>query len=924
MRVRKAALVATLIACSFAPASAAVAAPMSVPLAATYQAQIPASIGAATDAGVPVTVTNTGDEAWDLYGPPQLFAGKGQVALAYHWYDAAGALVVWDGMRSPLGAGGTSVKPQGVVSLNATVRAPERSGTYTLRFALIKEGVEWFPPSQAFPVQVVPAFSARFVQPQVSPLVTDQTYTVPVTVANAGTATWTQSGPAPINLSYHWHDAAGAAVVWDGARTPLGGDVAAGASATVQARVRTPAKAGTYTLTFDLVRENVAWFASLGSAPAKVSVAVAPVTYAAQYDVRVSAASYIGETKTIPVSVTNSGNVPWGAANVVNLAYHIYDRTGEPVVWDGARTPIGDLAVGATKQLSLTYTSPTTIGDHTLAIDAVREGVAWFSSIGTPAVRLPMRVDSGFGVGYGASTTPTLATIGARLTLRVDVNNYGPRTLPAGGPNPVRLSYHLLGASGNTITWDGLRGALPYDLAPGQSATVEVDVQLPSVVGNYTVAWDLVQEGVAWLSQLGLAQKKEPVTVQPGVTFYGKGFGHGLGMSQYGAQGMATGAGGLPPRTGEQIVAHYYPNTVLVPIVPGSANSAVRVLLSQPSSQGRFSCGAAYFAGDIANLVSTGGFAVLNEGAGNSEIFRASPSVTVQFQAVGGIVRAWNQATATPTKIYEGPGPLVTVPLDPSKPTSFLEKQGIFRGNFRFTNLGNTLRVINVVSYDMYIKGVVPIEMLDNWHLEAYKAQAIAARTYAYDSYRGGSRDYDVLEDQSDQCYGGVQMRGGRVVEKPITNVAVDLTAGKILTYNGQAIRAYFASSNGGYSKAIGCWANNVIQSGGAVSCGPTEAYLSPVPDPWDLAVSTPAPNRNASWTVSFTSDQIRSAVLSYRGIDIGTLLSVDLSNRQPAVVGHVTSVKIVGTAATLDLPADRLLRDHLFLRSTMVRLAPW
>jgi peptidoglycan hydrolase-like amidase len=411
--------------------------------------------------------------------------------------------------------------------------------------------------------------------------------------------------------------------------------------------------------------------------------------------------------------------------------------------------------------------------------------------------------------------------------------------------------------------------------------------------------------------------------VQPGVTFYGKGFGHGLGMSQYGAQGMATGAGGTSPKTGEQIVAYYYSGTVLTPIVPGTANSVVRVLLSQPSSQGRYSCGAAYFAGDIANLVSSGGFRVLNEGAGNGEVFRASPSVTVQFQAIGGVVRVWNQATPTPTLVYSGPGPVVTVPLDATRPTSFIEK-GTFRGNFRFTNLGNTLRVVNVVSYDEYIKGVVPIEMLDNWHLEAYKAQAIAARTYAYSSYRGGSRDYDVLEDQSDQCYGGVQMRSGRVVEKAITNLAVDLTAGKILTYNGQVIRAYFASSNGGYSKAIGCWANNVIQSGGTVSCGPSEASLSPVADPWDLAVSTPAPNRNASWTVTFTSDQIRNAVLNYRGVDIGTLLSVDLSNRQPAVVGHVTSVKIVGTAATLDLPADRLLRDHLFLRSTMVRLAPW
>ena len=80
-----------------------------------------------------------------------------------------------------------------------------------------------------------------------------------------------------------------------------------------------------------------------------------------------------------------------------------------------------------------------------------------------------------------------------------------------------------------------------------------VDVQLPPTVGTYTIAWDLVQEGVAWFSQLGLAQKRETVSVQPGVTFYGKGFGHGLGMSQWGAHGMAArGASHV------EILTHYY------------------------------------------------------------------------------------------------------------------------------------------------------------------------------------------------------------------------------------------------------------------------------------------------------------------------------------------------------------------------------
>ncbi len=900
----RAAFLSVALAALLAQASAAVAAVPAVPLLATYQATPPAQMGAGLTVAVPVTLTNAGDETWT----------PGVVSLAYHWYDAAGNAVVWDGVRTTIGA--VPIAPRAAVTVTAQIAAPTAPGTYVLRLALVKEGVAWFPPSQPFPVTVIPAYSAQIAPSQVPSLVNGQTYVVPVTVTNVGTATWTSAGPQPVTLSYHWHDAAGNTVIWDGLRTPLASDVAPGVSVTLQAKVTTPPAAGSYRLTFDLVRENVAWFQTLGSAPTRLTVVVAPVTYAAQYGVAVSAASYIGETRTIPVTITNTGNVAWGGAAPVNLAYHILDSKGNAVVWDGARAPLGDVAPGTAKTVQLAYTSPTRIGDYTLVIDAVREGVAWFSSIGTPPVRLAMRVDSGFGVGYGATTTPALATIGALLSLTVAVNNYGPRTLPAGGPNPVHVAYHLLTAAGAVITWDGLRASLPADLAPGQSASVAVEVQMPTVVGDYVLSWDLVQEGVAWLSQVGIASKKEQITVQPGVTFYGKGFGHGLGMSQWGAQGMATGAGGRPPMTGAQIVTYYYPGTTVGPIPAGSPSTVVRVLLSQPSSQGRYSCGAAYFAGSIATLVSNGGFRVLNEGAANAEIFRASPSVTVQIQAIGGVVRVWNQATPTPTKVYEGPGPIVTVPLDPTKPTSFAQK-GWYRGNFRFTNLGDTLRTLNVVTYDDYVRGVVPLEMLTGWHLEAYKAQAMAARSYAFSSYKGGSRDYDVSDDQSDQCYGGVQMASGRAIETAITDQAVAQTLGRFITYGGQPIRAYFSSSSGGYTESIGCWANNARATSSGVVCSPSDPFLTAVPDPWDVVM-------RPGWQVTFTSDQIRNAVQQMKGVDIGPLTSVDLSNRNPPVVGHVVSVKLTGWYATVDLPADNFLRNYLNLRSSMVRLAPW
>src|SRR5205814_1662802 len=209
-----------------------------------------------------------------------------------------------------------------------------------------------------------------------------------------------------------------------------------------------------------------------------------------------------------------------------NLAYHVYAANGAVVVWDGARTGIGaDLLPGQSRSVNVAYTAPTSIGTYALAVDTVREGVAWLSQLGSPAARTPLIVTSGFNGGYDQTTTPGVATIGASLMINVRVSNYGARAWPAAGPNPVHLSYHILTAGGGVVTWDGRRGFLAADLAVGQSAVVQVPLALPGSLGTYVIAWDLVQEGVAWFSSLGVPRLQETISVQPGVTFYGKGFG---------------------------------------------------------------------------------------------------------------------------------------------------------------------------------------------------------------------------------------------------------------------------------------------------------------------------------------------------------------------------------------------------------------
>jgi len=874
-------------------------------LFASYQVAPPASAGAGTTLQLPVTLTNAGTDTWNGAGP-------NPVNLSYHWLDLIGRPVIWEGVRTPLGA---DLPAGGVRQLTATIPLPTQPGSYQLQLAVVKEGIAWLNPSAAYPLRATPAFSATYGAVALPLLLNGTTYKITVPLSNSGVATWNATGPNLVDLSYHWTNASGSVVVWDGTRTPLAADVPPSGSTQVAASVTTPTAPGSYTLTFDLVREGVAWFGSLGGgAPLTVPAQVSPAVYAATYSISASAQVLLGESRTVPVTVTNNGNVPWSASgpNPLNLAFHIVAADGSVVVWDGARTGIGtDLLPGQARSINVAYTAPTAIGTYTLVIDTVREGVAWLSQIGSPPAQTQLVVTSGFNGGYDQTTTPGVATIGASLLLSVRVSNYGARAWPAGGSNPVHLSYHILTPGGGIVTWDGSRGLLASDLAVGQSAIVQVPVALPSSLGTYVIAWDLVQEGFAWFSSLGVPRLQESISVQPGVTFYGKGFGHGVGLSQYGAQGWATGASG-PPLTGEQIAAKYYPGTQLT-VVDSSTNSRgpMRVLLSSPSSSGSASCGSPFMNTWLINVRSPGGFSVVNEAAGNAVVGVASANVTFQIAASGSGVTVYDQSANPPAVKYSGPGPVTLVPTDLSQPITVQEKGEFFHGKLQFKNDGGgNLRVVNFVGYDDYVKGVIPKEMPAGWHIEAYKAQALAARSYGFTSYVP-TRDYDVRDDQVDQCYGGA------TVETSASIAAVAATAGKVITYNGAAIRAYFSSSSGGYTVAVGCWNHGT-------TCAPSDPWLVAVPDPADLLVQIPTPNKHASWTVTFSSDQIRGAILNYRGIDIGTLLSTDVSNQAPGNVGHVVSVKFAGTNGSIEVPADVFLRTYLGLKSTMVRLQPF
>lgn len=146
------------------------------------------------------------------------------------------------------------------------------------------------------------------------------------------------------------------------------------------------------------------------------------------------------------------------------------------------------------------------------------------------------------------------------------------------------------------------------------------------------------------------------------------------------------------------------------------------------------------------------------------------------------------------------------VVLKPSEGGFISAKNKWYRGHLIIQNKNKKLTVINDVGLEDYIKGVVPSEMPSGWELEALKAQAIAARSYALANLgKRASLGYDLKDTPEDQAYGGAS------AETSKTNRAVDETSGLVLTYNYKVVSAFYSASAGGQTvTAKEAWGNDV------------------------------------------------------------------------------------------------------------------
>ena len=281
----------------------------------------------------------------------------------------------------------------------------------------------------------------------------------------------------------------------------------------------------------------------------------------------------------------------------------------------------------------------------------------------------------------------------------------------------------------------------------------------------------------------------------------GTGWGHGIGMSQYGAQGYA-----LKGYDYSYILRHYYKGTVLKTLneLFGSqdANPWVNVNLDK-SKATRSSWTVKGYKSVM--LVSGGSKAVTVNNAYRT--LRASGGKVVMDGVAGDF------------------GPSVSISADEGKGTVVVSSAS---GPFDYTYVryrdyvklyasGDKLKAVNTVRMEKYLYGVVPRESPSSWKAEALKAQAVAARSYAWgtnpDKDRDGDLDGELYCTTSSQVYGGhSRLKGGDdanvyMHEAPSTNAAVDGTAGKVVYYSSSSLKtvvtAYFFSQSGGRTANI-------------------------------------------------------------------------------------------------------------------------
>ncbi|HEU4598850.1 MAG TPA: SpoIID/LytB domain-containing protein [Solirubrobacterales bacterium] len=296
-----------------------------------------------------------------------------------------------------------------------------------------------------------------------------------------------------------------------------------------------------------------------------------------------------------------------------------------------------------------------------------------------------------------------------------------------------------------------------------------------------------------------------PVAAPASVSWivHGRGFGHGVGMSAYGAYGFAKHG-----KNYRFILGHYYRGTSLGTL---TKPRVVRVLLDVSPDDVEFS-GATSACG--VHLDPNRGY----------EAHRVAGTVKLRTSGGKPLADCGRRLRAA------GSG------------TIAIAGQGTYRGALETVptaSQAGALNVVNALAIEQYAKGVMPNEVPPSWPMEELKAHAVAVRSIAITGDVGGN-GFDLYSDTRSQVYEGLESEYAR------TNAAVAATRGQVVSYGGEVAQTLYSACSGGHTES----AVNVF--GGSVP------YLVGVPDPYDYYCPL------HKWTLQFSGPEISSRLGAY------------------------------------------------------------
>lgn len=401
-----------------------------------------------------------------------------------------------------------------------------------------------------------------------------------------------------------------------------------------------------------------------------------------------------------------------------------------------------------------------------------------------------------------------------------------------------------------------------------------------------------------------------PVQAQEGelsFTIDGSGWGHTVGLSQYGARALAETGSSV-----DQIINQYYSGVSLQQQVDvlGAGHwmnadaDPLWVGIAQNQTSLTFEA-----VGGVAELCKA------NDGEGECPTQFASPGEQWEFRALGG----------GQCQFFQNGNPVGNVgtcrgSIEWGQPGTVIKLNGLNRelawGRLRMRPIGSSFHVVVEIGVEQYVRGIA--EMPPDWHPTALQAQAIAARTYGIrQALRWGDagENGDALASSRkiacwcqlyssvvDQNYVGYYAEDG-VGDVPWTQ-AIEATAGRIITHpeaeQQTVIIAYYSSSHGGHS-------NTNVEGLGHSTPAP---YLPAKPDPHSVAPE--AQNPYAAWQVTFTASQIAAKY----GLDTVTGLAVTKQHSPSGSVAEVTISGTLGGVETTVVRTGRSFRSTMGMRS--------